>query len=344
MCGINGLISVANKDTPTGIAEKLSMMNNLIIHRGPDQDGFYIHNSENVSVGMAMRRLSIIDLSTGKQPMQTEDGKINLIFNGEIYNYQTLKKELQKEGIQFHTTSDTEVILRLYEKYGTKSFSMLDGMFAFSIHDLNINKIFIARDYFGEKPLYYSQNENSLIWASELKSIIPILSKKPTICKTGLNIYFQLTYIPAPYTIYEGISKLEANHYLEINTENFSSSVYEIQQNFKKDIDPEISFEEAKKKTHDLVLESVASRSISDVPLGTFLSGGVDSSIVSLALANQSSTPIDTFSVGFEKKSFDEKEFEPMSKEELNKRIKQSESDFRNNRFKSSSELLSQYE
>ncbi|MCM4157105.1 asparagine synthase (glutamine-hydrolyzing) [Gramella sp. AN32] len=303
MCGINGFIT---KKESISIAEKLTKMNNMIIHRGPDQDGFFMHKSDNLNMGMAMRRLSIIDLSTGKQPMASSDGKINLVFNGEIYNYQILKKSLEKEGVTFHTTSDTEVILKLYEKHGQKSFAMLDGMFAFSIYDDHLKKVFIARDFFGEKPLYYFQDNDTLIWASELKSITAVLNSKPEISKPGLNLFFQLTYIPAPYTIYDSVKKLEANHYLEIDCNNLNISVLEIDQNFKSDIPEDISFKKAKKLTHDKVIESVSSRSIADVPLGTFLSGGVDSSIVSWALASQTNKKIDTFSIGFEKKSFDE--------------------------------------
>jgi asparagine synthase (glutamine-hydrolysing) len=305
MCGINGVL-FKNTQSNSDISKILSKMNLEIFHRGPDQDGFFLQENDNFKMGMAMRRLSIIDLSTGKQPIFSDDGTISIVFNGEIYNYKSLRKILQNKNVQFHTTSDTEVILHLYEAYGTNSFAMLDGMFAFSIFDSNLNKVFIARDYFGEKPLYYTQNEKEFYWASELKSIISVLNIQPSISSKGLNLYFQLTYIPAPFTIYENIHKLEANHFLEVDCKNFSYSIKQIEQKFEKDIDPGISFEEAKLKTHDLVTESVVSRSVSDVPLGTFLSGGVDSSIVSLALARQSDTPIDTFSVGFEKKSFDE--------------------------------------
>ena len=305
MCGINGILLKSGQDHKK-ISEDLSKMNLEIVHRGPDQDGFFLHNSANFNLGMAMRRLSIIDLNTGKQPISSEDNSINIVFNGEIYNYRELKKSLEEEGISFSTTSDTEVILKLYEKYGTESFSMLDGMFAFSIYDDNIKKTFIARDFFGEKPLYFTKNEHRIIWASELKSIIRVLNYKPELSKTGLSLYFQLTYIPAPYTIYENIHKLEANHYMEIDAENFSIKTIEINQKFSKDISPDIAFKEAKNLTHDLVVNSVSSRSIADVPLGTFLSGGVDSSIVSWALANQTAKKIDTFSIGFDKKSFDE--------------------------------------
>ncbi|UJH91325.1 asparagine synthase (glutamine-hydrolyzing) [Antarcticibacterium sp. 1MA-6-2] len=305
MCGINGLL-LKDQQQNLDISRVLSRMNQEIIHRGPDEDGFFVKEKGSVKVGMAMRRLSIIDLSTGKQPMQSNDGKITIVFNGEIYNYPTLKEMLLKEGVTFKTTSDTEVILRLYEKFHTAAFKMLDGMFAFSIYDENINKVFIARDFFGEKPLYYSKTKDQIIWASELKSLISVSKKKPAISKTGLNLYFQLTYIPAPFTIYEDICKLEANKFLEIDSKDLSFSVKVIDQEFSKEVDPNISFEDAKEKTHEYVNESVKTRSIADVPLGTFLSGGVDSSIVSLALAQQTATPIDTFSVGFEKKSFDE--------------------------------------
>ncbi|HET8885503.1 MAG TPA: asparagine synthase (glutamine-hydrolyzing) [Salinimicrobium sp.] len=305
MCGINGLISSENLSAEA-VSKRLSQMNQEIIHRGPDQDGFFVQENENFSVGMGMRRLSIIDLNTGQQPMTSENQDIQLVFNGEIYNFLELKKRLSETGVKFKTTSDTEVILRLYEKYGVDSFAMLDGMFAFSIYDKEKNKVFIARDFFGEKPLYYTQNNKNFYWASELKSIMQALPKKPSISLEGLNLYFQLTYIPAPFSIYEDIFKLEANHYLEYDCSNFDFSVHEIQQKFSKNVDPEISFERAKSETERLVRKSVESRSISDVPLGTFLSGGVDSSVVSLCLAQQTDGKINTFSIGFDKKSFDE--------------------------------------
>jgi asparagine synthase (glutamine-hydrolysing) len=303
MCGINGYLSNSNFEHFL-IEDKLKIMNDTIIHRGPDQDGFFIDNSSDCKIGMAMRRLSIIDLSSGKQPIFTEDKQKVILFNGEIYNFKILKSELQQKGVEFVTHSDTEVIVKLYEYYGLSAFSMLDGMFAFSIFDKTLNKIFIARDFFGEKPLYYTKKNNYFIWASELKSIIKVLPKKSNINKEALNLFLQLTYIPAPYTIYEDIHKLEANHYIEFDCNNFSFKIHEIKQKFKNY--PKISKREATKITHDLIQESVISRSIAHVPLGTFLSGGVDSSIVSLCLAKQSNSKIETFSIGFDKKSFDE--------------------------------------
>jgi asparagine synthase (glutamine-hydrolysing) len=279
-------------------------MNNFIIHRGPDADGEFVTTDDDFSISMGMRRLSIIDLNTGNQPIYSEDLSKVIVFNGEIYNYQILKDQLINQGCVFKTNSDTEVILKLYEKEGVKSFGKLDGMFAFSIYDKTIGKVYIARDFFGEKPLYYSQTKNGFIWASELKSIIGTLTNKPQIDTTSLSLYFQLTYIPAPFTIYKGIHKLEANHYIELHCEQNSHSIVEIDKPINKLITQ--SKKEAVTLTHDLVKKSVLSRSISDVPLGTFLSGGVDSSIVSLCLAQQQEKKIDTFSIGFDKKSFDE--------------------------------------
>jgi asparagine synthase (glutamine-hydrolysing) len=304
MCGINGVIFKSNKDE-AAVKNTLTVMNNLIIHRGPDDDGSYIGINNNYSIGLAMRRLSIIDLSTGHQPMFSDDNKITIVFNGEIYNYQLLRNQLLSEGVQFQTSSDTEVILKLYENHGVKAFQMLDGMYGLSIYDSNLDKVYIARDFFGEKPLYFYNTNNEFYWASELKSIINNLQSKPAISKEGLNLYFKLTYIPAPYTIYENIFKLEANHYLEYDLKTFNYNIFPIYTEIEKH-NKNISFNDAKIKIHELVYKSVESRSIADVPLGTFLSGGVDSSIVSYCLADMSANKIDTFSIGFEKASYDE--------------------------------------
>ncbi len=304
MCGINGLID-KTKMSEGKMSSILNAMNDLILHRGPDEDGVFAEQNEKCTIGMAMRRLSIIDLSSGKQPIFSEDKQIVIVFNGEIYNYRTIKSRLVSEGVTFHTTSDTEVILKAYEKYGVESFQWLDGMYGFSIYDKKINKLFIARDFFGEKPLYYTQNDNQFLWASELKSIIKTIDYKPNISKKGLNLYFRLTYIPAPHTIYEGIHKLEANHYLEYDFESFQYSIHKINHEPAPKT-ANISFEDAKAKTKELIYNSVDSRSIADVGLGTFLSGGVDSSIVSLCLSQATDKKIDTFSIGFKKASYDE--------------------------------------
>ncbi len=299
MCGINGIVS--KKRNVSSFVEK---MNSTIYHRGPDDEGIFFEIQDFYSVAMGMRRLSIIDLNTGNQPIYSDDKSKVIVFNGEIYNYKFLRNYLINKGINFQTNSDTEVILKLYENEGINSFSKLDGMFAFSIYDKTIEKIFIVRDFFGEKPLFYTKTNESFIWASELKSIISIVPVKPQINKHSASLYFQLTYIPAPFTIYEGIYKLEANHFIELDCNENCYSLVEIDKLRAKFTIQ--SKKEATKLTHDLVQKSVLSRSISDVPLGTFLSGGVDSSIISLCLAQQRENKIDTFSIGFDKKSFDE--------------------------------------
>ena len=304
MCGINGFISYKNYSEEAHIAS-LKSMNQLIVHRGPDDDGFHTYKQDNAFIAMAMRRLSIIDLHTGKQPIYNDDKSICIVFNGEIYNYQKIKKTLENQGVSFKTTSDTEVILKLYESKGTSGFKELDGMYAFSIHDKNLNKVFIARDFFGEKPLYYFHNEDTFVWASELKSIINFLDRKPEISNEGLNLFFKLTYIPAPHTIYKNIYKLEANRYIEFSVEENKFKIHKTSDlsNFKNE---KTSLQKATDQVRNMVMESIESRSISDVPLGTFLSGGVDSSIVSLGLSQIKSSKIDTFSIGFDKASFDE--------------------------------------
>ncbi|TXN35978.1 asparagine synthase (glutamine-hydrolyzing) [Flagellimonas hymeniacidonis] len=304
MCGINGIITKKNSSVNT-LKEQVQKMNDFIVHRGPDDDGIYLNEGEGYGLGMGMRRLSIIDLSSGKQPIISDDNSIALVFNGEIYNYRQLRENLITEGVIFNTKSDTEVILKLYQKYGVDSFNQLDGMFAFSLYDKKLNKVFIARDFFGEKPLYYSKINENFYWASELKSLTKVSQLPLAISREGINLFFRLTYIPAPYTIYEGVHKLQANHYLTYDLSKHEITVEEIHP-YSYPEKKEIGFEEAKNTVKDMVYKSVESRSISDVPLGTFLSGGVDSSIVSLCLSEATSSKIDTFSIGFEKASFDE--------------------------------------
>ncbi len=300
MCGINGIY--AKNWGKEKITNSLITMNQLILHRGPDEGDHFTQNN----VGLGMRRLSIIDLSNGSQPMLSDDEQVIIVFNGEIYNYQALRNQLIAKGIQFNTQSDTEVILKLYLELGPEAFRQLDGMYAFSIYDKTKNKIFIARDFFGEKPLYYKFTEGQLIWASELKSIVSLLNDKPAISQKGLNLLFRLTYIPAPHTIYDGIFKLKSNHYIDFDLDSEELSLHKIHKNESEQPNFNGNFNEAKKATHDLVTKSILSRTVSDVPIGTFLSGGVDSSIVSAVVAKHSPEKINTFSIGFDKKSFDE--------------------------------------
>ena len=299
MCGINGFIDKTGKKD---LKKIIRQMNQLIFHRGPDDNGICI----NEKLGMGMQRLSIIDLKSGQQPMHNPSNNSTIVFNGEIYNYLTLRTKLETKGYEFITKSDTEVILKLYEEYGTSSFKMLDGMFAFSICDAITKKVYCVRDFFGEKPLYYFADDQTIGWASELKSLISLKDLKPSIDSTALSLYFRLTYIPAPFTIYSGIHKLDPNHYLTIDTESYTLEKHLIVQNIKpQKVETK---EQAIRYTHDKVMESVGSRSVSDVPLASFLSGGVDSSVISLCLAQFQAQPIDTFSIGFENPLFDESE------------------------------------
>lgn len=306
MCGINGFIAKGYRPHDQ-IKSEISQMNNLIYHRGPDDDGIHIDSFDDFHLALGMRRLSIIDLETGKQPIYSNNRQLVISYNGEIYNYPELRNELISNGIEFTTHSDTEVILKLYETEGVASFKKLDGMYAFSIYDKTTNKVYLARDFFGEKPLYYTANEDGIIWGSELKSVVKKLNHRPEINPTALNLYFALTYIPAPYTIYQGVHKLEANSYIEYDLVSHNYAIFPIdkEENGARSKNS-VSFTKAKQDVRDLVFNSVVSRSVSDVPIGTFLSGGVDSSVVSLCLSQFKSDPISTFSIGFEKKTFDE--------------------------------------
>ena len=301
MCGINGLIY---KAPVINIYSDINLMNTTIIHRGPDDDGIYTSNNQ---VAMGMRRLSIIDLSTGNQPMHNDNGDIVIVFNGEIYNYQVLKAELESDGIKFKTQSDTEVILRLYEKHGKLMLSKLNGMFAFSIYDKKEHQIFIARDRFGEKPLYYHHTDDKFVWASELKSIISVFPELKKISNDAVTLFFSLTYIPAPYSIYQNIYKLLPGHFLTIDTltlQKQTHQYWDIDPN--TNTDPTITYAAAKKEVHNLLFESVQQRMIADVPLGVFLSGGVDSTIIAAIMSNISDKKIKTFSVGYKNKRYDE--------------------------------------
>ena len=316
MCGINGIITTS-QHTKAALQSKIVLMNDKIVHRGPDDDGTFLEISNSVNIAMGMRRLAIIDLNSGKQPIYSSDQQHVIVFNGEIYNYRELRNELSALGAQFNTHSDTEVILMGYKFWGVEAFKKLDGMFAFSIYDRTKNKVFIARDFFGEKPLYYMPTADGLVWASELKSVVSTLNSKPPINKIGLNLFFRLTYIPSPYTIYEGIHKLVPNSFLEYDLAHQNYELHQIQED-KRPEKTKVSLEEAKNKVKELVEKSVESRAVSDVPIGTFLSGGVDSSIVSLCLSQVSSNKINTFSIGFDNKAYDETEKSKLVAKQIN--------------------------
>lgn len=301
MCGIYGFLSKkytqAQLETATNSLEK----------RGPDASGYYFKSP----LGLGHRRLSIIDLSSGGQPMFSEDKNIVIVFNGEIYNFQSIKKELAILGCNFLTSSDTEVIIKAYQAWGLQGcLDKLEGMFAFALWDEKLLKLFVVRDRYGEKPLYYTSNKEGFFFASELKALKEHYSKEK-LSKTALNLFFSLSYIPAPHTIYKDVFKLQPGNYLEIenNGEYKIKKFYDLKSVVQKNHNNLIKdYEQAKKELRQLLFASVEERMISDVPLGSFLSGGIDSSIVSAIMAKLSDQPIKTFSIGFKEKEYDESE------------------------------------
>jgi asparagine synthase (glutamine-hydrolysing) len=302
MCGINGIV---RKQTSYTLSNDIHKMNNLIIHRGPDDEGVYLYNDK---VALGMRRLSIIDLTYGKQPIFNEDKTKVIVFNGEIYNYKELQLKLINLGCKLKTNSDTEVVLVLYELYGEECVQYLNGMFSFAIYDQTKSLLFVARDRFGEKPLYYYHSEEEFVFASELKSLVLFDSSLKKISNTALHLYFSLSYIPAPHTIYENIYKLEPATKLVINT-NTLEIVKKKYWHYNIDNKSEeliSNYNLAKKKVSDLVFDSVEKRMVSDVPIGVFLSGGVDSAIVASVMSKLRGTKIQTFTIGFDDKRYDE--------------------------------------
>ena len=273
-----------------------------IIHRGPDDSGHYISPDGKAALGF--RRLSIIDLSTGHQPLSNEDRKVWIVFNGEIYDFQVTRTHLLEVGHRFSTKTDTEVIVHLYEEYGPQCVQHLRGMFGFGIWDERTSSFFAARDRVGKKPFFYSVEGKSLLFGSELKAILSQLHHAPQIDRASLDHYLAFGYIPAPRTIYQNIWKLPPGHWLR-----FSRDGVEIQRYWNLSFQPEpIKHEELEAQVERLLREAVRLRLMSDVPLGALLSGGVDSSIVVALMAQEGGRPPKTFSVGFEVSEFNELE------------------------------------
>jgi len=300
MCAINGILSLVPDPS---IALKIHEMNGQVIHRGPDDEGFDVFDER---LGMGMRRLSIIDISHGHQPVFNESRTMAIVFNGELYNFRELRLNLEKSGVSFTTNSDTEVLLKMYEHYGRDMFRHLNGMYAFAIHDLKRAELIIGRDRFGEKPLYYYHSKELFIWASELKSLIKVRPDLKELSAKALSLFLTLTYIPAPYTIYEDVKKLEPGHYLVISCSTLKMEKFRYWQT---DIHPgeiQKDYTAAKKELKNILYDSVEKRMIADVPLGVFLSGGVDSTIIAAIMAEISPNKIRTFSIGFRNKRYDE--------------------------------------
>ena len=305
MCGINGFV-IKQKKSKNPV-EMLHSMNERIFHQGPDSEGIFVEKVGASVVGMGMRRLAIIDLSSGSQPMFTDDKSMSIVYNGEIYNFRDIRNELERHHhLRFSTQSDCEVVLKGYSVWGEKILSKLNGMFAFSIYDDHKKEIFIARDRLGEKPLYYTFEEDAFVWASELKSIVALEPKKREISQEALNIYFSLSYIPAPYTIYKDVKKLSAGHYMRVNVETLHSSIVRYWD--INSVNSNKTYAQAKQELRELLFNVIEKRMMSDVPFGIFLSGGVDSSIIAAIAAKVSEQAVKTFSVGYKNKRYDESE------------------------------------
>ena len=300
MCGIAGFTQFHQT---FGDTQTLELMGQSIYHRGPDAGGTYLENA----VGLCHRRLSIIDVSeSGNQPLISTDEQYVIVFNGEIYNFLELRESLLTEGYQFHTHTDTEVILALYARDGKDCLQHLDGMFAFALWDKPNQSLFLARDRIGKKPLYYYPFDNDIVFASELKALLQLEIIPRKIRVDSVYDFFAYQYVPDPKTIFEGIFKLEPGHYLEVDQSGIKKSQYW-----------DISFEtqssesegQLKEKLINLIEKCTKNRMISDVPLGAFLSGGVDSSGIVATMAKNSKDPITTCSIGFDVEEFNETEF-----------------------------------
>ncbi|MBV9216897.1 MAG: asparagine synthase (glutamine-hydrolyzing) [Acidobacteria bacterium] len=297
MCGITGFV---NSDRRPADRPLLERMNRAIVHRGPDEDGFYVQSN----VGLAMRRLSIIDLAGGQQPISNRDKTKWIVFNGEIYNYQELRKQLLDDGYPLKTRSDTEAVLALYDKYGADSLRYLRGMFAFAIWDEREQTLFAARDRVGKKPLLYAHLEDgSFVFGSEFTALLEHPSISRDVDHQALDSYFSFLCIPAPQTAFKAIRKLEPGHWLKWQHGALETHRYWL-PDFSKKI--RISDNEAIEETTRILRESTRLRMISEVPLGAFLSGGVDSSTVVALMAQESTNPVKTFSIGFEEEDFSE--------------------------------------
>lgn len=300
MCGICGIFNYRN-DVPIDEAV-LKKMADTLLHRGPDDEGMYLGYRN--KIGLAHRRLSIIDLETGHQPIHNEDKSIWIVFNGEIYNFPELKLELEKKGHKFYTKTDTEVIVHLYEESGINCLDKLRGMFAFGLWDEHNRQLILARDHVGRKPLSYMMLDGKLIFGSEIKAMLTYPQVKREVNFEAIHYYLTYQYIPSPLTAFKDIYKLPPASYLicdekgNVKIERYWHLSYNKKSNWKED--------EYCLRIKEMLRESTKIRLISDVPLGAFLSGGIDSSAVVGMMAKCSSTPVKTFAIGFEEKDFSE--------------------------------------
>ena len=313
MCGIAGFIDFWDERRRDSIARGrlLKTMCDVIRHRGPDDEGFLSKDG----VALGMRRLSIIDLAGGHQPISGEDGSVTIVFNGEIYNFQELRPELEKRGHTFKTNSDTEAIVHLYEEYGPACVNHLRGMFALAIWDEKRREVYVARDRVGKKPVYYTVTPGgTLVFGSEIKSLLEHPDVQREISLEALDAYLTLGYVPDPLSIFRDIHKLPPGHYLtfsngRLHVQQYWDFVFETAESRR----PEDYLDELR----SLLNESVRLRLISDVPLGAFLSGGVDSSTVVALMARHMNQPVKTFSIGFHEDSYNELKYARLTAQKL---------------------------
>ncbi|WP_305966987.1 asparagine synthase (glutamine-hydrolyzing) [Marinobacter salsuginis] len=300
MCGLAGFLRTETTPNRDAHRQWLEAMGLAIVHRGPDASGHFLDDS----VGLTHRRLSILDLSdSGKQPMKSPSGRYFISFNGEIYNYRSLRKDLEADGYVFRTGTDTEVLLALFEQKGYRCLDELNGMFAFAIWDAEAKQVFLARDRLGEKPLYYYEEGGRFAFASELKSLLKLPFIPRTVRPDSVKDFFAYQYVPDPKTIYKNIHKLPPGHWLVsdgVRTEQHQYWDVSFSQVTAK------SLSEIEDELYSLIEDSVKLRMVSDVPLGAFLSGGVDSSAIVGLMAGLSDRPVTTCSIGFDSERFDE--------------------------------------
>jgi asparagine synthase (glutamine-hydrolysing) len=271
-------------------------MTDTLEHRGPDESGMFLDQEAGVALGH--RRLSIIDLSSGQQPMSNTTGDITIVFNGEIYNFPSLKEELKDKGHSFHTTSDTEVIIYLYQEYGERAFARLNGIFAFALYDARNRKVVLARDHFGVKPLYYARPSQSLVFGSEIKAILQSGLVQRNLDLEALNSFLTFRYNPSPQTLFCEIRKLAPGHFLSMDSSG--KMRMESYWEYSPCTNTKISESEAIVEYRRLLQAAVRRQMISDVPIGLLLSGGIDSAAIGYLMQHESSKPIETFTVGFE--------------------------------------------
>ena len=305
MCGIAGFIDFNKKSS----YKDLKNMTDVLYHRGPDDSGYSFYSLSGCNIGLGHRRLSILDLSShGHQPMKFDN--LEVIYNGEVYNFKEIRVELEKYGYSFESNSDTEVILKAYHKWGIKSVHKFNGMFAIAIYDKQKKDLILIRDRAGVKPLYYYYDNGLFMFASELKSFHEVedFKKSKVINKSSLKEYLQYGYILAPKSIFKNTYKLMQGHYLKLNINNSEFKIkkyWDIVDIYNK---PKlnVSFQEAKEHTHDLLKTACNYRMVSDVPVGVFLSGGYDSAGVTAILQKNMTQKLKTFSIGFEEEKYNE--------------------------------------